>query len=177
MKLLLHCCCAPCSIQCVSSLGKENIIPELFWYNPNIEVSTEHLQRRQTLVTFAEENNLGLIESSIRNPLGLNGAKGVRCNICYEERLKETIMTAKERGFDAFSTTLLISPYQDHDLIRVTAEHFAKKYDIVFYYKDFRDFFWEGQREARAKNYYMQKYCGRRASFRERYGEGIELKK
>ena len=34
--MLLHICCAPCSVFCVDSLRAEGIEPAGFWFNPNI---------------------------------------------------------------------------------------------------------------------------------------------
>ena len=75
-------------------------------------------------------------------------------------RLEETARFAAENGYDSFSTTLLISPYQNHELIIKTAQAMAKKYHVTFLYRDFRPYFKEGQEKARDMGLYMQKYCG-----------------
>jgi predicted adenine nucleotide alpha hydrolase (AANH) superfamily ATPase len=72
-------------------------------------------------------------------------------------------------GFESFSTTLLISPYQNHDLLRKAGEEAAKRYGVAFLYRDFRPLFREGQRQAREMGLYMQKYCGCIFSEEERY--------
>jgi predicted adenine nucleotide alpha hydrolase (AANH) superfamily ATPase len=87
-------------------------------------------------------------------------------------RLEKTAARAAERGYESFSTTLLISPYQNHSLVRVTAEECAKKYSIPFLYRDFRPRFREGQSGARNMGLYMQKYCGCIYSEEERYLDG-----
>ena len=73
---------------------------------------------------------------------------------------EETARFAAENGYDSFSTTLLISPYQNYELIIKTAQAMAKKYHVTFLYRDFRPYFKEGQEKARAMGLYMQKYCG-----------------
>ena len=83
-----------------------------------------------------------------------------RCTYCYRMRMEKAAFTAKENGFDAFSTTLFISPYQDHELLKQEAEAAAEKYGITLLYRDFRPLFREGRKEARALGLYMQKYCG-----------------
>ena len=183
MKLLLHTCCAPCSIQCVEALDAEGIRPELFWYNPNIHPYTEYHSRRDTLCAFAEEKKLPLV---IKDEYGLrafireveNGAGKdagrlyqwrPRCGFCYSLRLEKAARTAAEMGCDAFSTTLLISPYQNHDLIQQIGEEMAVKYGIWFLYRDFRRRFRKGRVQAREAGYYMQKYCGCIYSEEERY--------
>ena len=72
-------------------------------------------------------------------------------------------------GYDAFTTTLLVSPYQNHDLLVQVAEEIANKYGIKFLYRDFRPGFREGQNEARELGLYMQKYCGCVFSEEDRY--------
>lgn len=72
-------------------------------------------------------------------------------------------------GYDAFTTTLLVSPYQNYELLIQVAEEMAEKYGVKFLYRDFRPGFREGQNEARALGLYMQKYCGCVFSEEDRY--------
>ena len=178
MKLLLHCCCAPCSIQCVEVLAGEGIKPDLFWYNPNIHPFTEYRSRLDSLRSFAEKNNLTL---NAKDLYGLrlflektSRAEEDRCIVCYKIRLEETALAAKESLYDGFSTTLLISPYQKHEEIIRLGNDLAKKYGLEFCYRDFRPRFREGQSQARAASYYMQKYCGCIFSEEERYLSGAK---
>ena len=76
---------------------------------------------------------------------------------------------AKENGFDAFTSSLFVSPYQKHELLKEIAEKCAEKYGIEFLYIDFREGFREGQKMARDLELYMQKYCGCIYSEAERY--------
>lgn len=164
MKLLLHTCCAPCSVYCIEELKKENIDITSFWYNPNIHPYKEYEARLETLKNYDEKIGIPLI---IDDYYGLREfCKNVvdkldnRCGYCYLCRLEKTAKYAKENGFDAFSTTLLISPYQDHELLKKTGDMLSKKYGIEFLYKDFRPGFRYGQNKARELGLYMQKYCG-----------------
>ncbi|MCI8309813.1 MAG: epoxyqueuosine reductase QueH [Clostridia bacterium] len=178
MKLLLHSCCAPCSVYCIKSLREEGIEPVSFWFNPNIHPYMEYKLRRDTLIEYSKMIDLKLI---IKEDYGLDEfCKNViddlenRCkNYCYKVRLEETAKYAKENGFDSFSTTLLISPYQQHDLLKSMGEEIAKKYDLEFLYRDFRPGFREGQNEARNLGLYMQKYCGCVFSENDRYAKQI----
>ena len=183
MKLLLHTCCAPCSIQCAEALAEGGITPDLFWYNPNIHPYTEYRSRLESLRIFAEKETLSLVidnDYSIRSFIkgvfsfeessaDKNGEGKCRCAFCYRLRLEKTAALAVEKACDAFSTTLLISPYQNHELIRQIGEELAGKYRIEFLYRDFRPRFRQGRREAREAGYYMQKYCGCIYSEEERY--------
>ena len=173
MKLLLHCCCAPCSVSCVKNLRSLNIEPHLFWYNPNIHPFTEYKSRFECLSQFADKEKLSLIkndEYGLRSFLDdVYPHTEERCLKCYKMRLEKTASFAAQNGFSAFSTTLLISPYQDHAAIKSISQEIAERYEIEFFYKDFRPLFREGQSTARSNNFYMQKYCGCIFSEEERY--------
>ncbi|MBI5408031.1 MAG: epoxyqueuosine reductase QueH [Nitrospirae bacterium] len=99
-------------------------------------------------------------------PLPRGGNGGVippspeRCKSCYLLRLEKTAERAHEEGFDAFSTTLLISPYQDFEQIINTGRRLADKYNVDFYLKDFRQHFREALKLAKELGLYRQKYCG-----------------
>lgn len=181
MKVLLHTCCAPCSIYCVETLKKEEIDITSYWYNPNIHPYKEYEARLNSLIEYNKSINLPLI---IEDEYGLRSfCKNVinnvdnRCGYCYLVRLEKTAKYAKENGFDAFSSTLFISPYQNHELLKKVCESLEKKFDIKFLYRDFRSGFREGQTMAREKGLYMQKYCGCIFSEEERYEKLIEKNK
>jgi len=164
MKVLLHACCAPCSIYCIDTLKKENVNIDLFWYNLNIHPYSEYIKRKETLEKYSKMIDINVI---YKDYYGLRAfTKNViddldnRCEYCYRIRLMETAKYAKENGYDAFSTTLLVSPYQKHDIIKTIAEDIALKLGITFLYRDFRVGFREGQAKARELELYRQKYCG-----------------
>ena len=177
MKLLLHSCCAPCSIQCVEALTAIDKKPDLFWYNPNIHPFTEYRSRMDSLRQFVEEKKLVSIiedEYGLRSFIRVvasdeNCIKEKRCAYCYRIRLEKTAALAAEKAYNAFSTSLLISPYQNHELIKKTGEELAEKFGVEFFYMDFRPLFRKGQIQARESLYYMQKYCGCIYSEEERY--------
>ena len=177
-RLLLHTCCAPCSVYCVDSLREEGIEPVSFWYNPNIHPYQEYRARRDTLKEYAVSIGLSLL---VREDYGLRdfvravaGEPDHRWGHCYACRLEETARYAAENGFTHFSTTLLVSPYQDHERICATAEEMAARYGVTFLYRDFRPGFRAGQAKARELGLYMQKYCGCVFSEEERYAKQIK---
>ena len=178
---LIHTCCAPCSISCIQQLRAEEIAPTSFWFNPNIHPFTEYKSRRNTLREYAQTIALPLVEEDV---YGLRTfTKAViddlahRCSYCYETRLERTAQYAAEHGFDSFTTTLLVSPYQNHALLQEVGEFMAQKYGVPFLYRDFRPGFRQGQDEARALELYMQKYCGCIFSEEERYQKKPKKKK
>lgn len=174
MKLLMHTCCAPCSIYCIDSLRQEGIEPTVYWYNPNIHPYIEYKTRRDTLKEYA--NSIG-VNAIFEEDYGLDKfCKNViddlnnRCiNYCYRIRLTQTAKYAKENGFDTFTTTLLVSPYQQHDELKKIGEEIANHYGLTFLYRDFRIGFRDGQSKARELGLYMQKYCGCIFSEEDRY--------
>lgn len=175
MKLLLHICCAPCFIYPFHQLSaRDNLLVEAFFYNPNIHPSKEYLSRRKSVEEFSQKNNITVnyhkydIENFFRR-IALNESAEKRCPICWRMRLEETARFGRENNFDFFSTTLLISPYQNHESIKGIAEDIAEREGIKFYYCDFRNGFRHSQDEARGQNLYRQKYCGCLYSERERY--------
>ena len=173
MKTLLHICCAPCANQCIDALRNEEIAVSGFWYNPNIHPYTEYRERRNCLQNYAKGIDLPLIlkdEYALR-PFVREVAEDLdnRCGKCYRMRLFETAKTAKELGFDNFTASLFISPYQNHQLMKEIAEEAAETYEIPFLYRDFRPLFKAGQEKARELGFYMQKYCGCVFSEEERY--------
>ena len=173
MKTLLHVCCAPCANQCIEVLRGDKFEVSGFWYNPNIHPFTEYRERRNCLRTYAESIELPLIEKNdyALRPFIREVAVDIahRCGKCYEMRLYEAAKTAKEGGFDSFTSSLFISPYQNHELMKETAERAAAEYDIEFLYRDFRPYFKAGQEFAREHDFYIQKFCGCVFSEQERY--------
>lgn len=179
MKLLMHTCCAPCSVFCIDSLREEKIEPTVFWYNPNIHPYMEYKARRDTLKEYTKSI---AVEAIFKEEYGLdefcrNVVQNLenRCSdYCYPVRLEETAKFAKENGYDTITTTLLVSPYQKHDVLRQMGEKVAKEYGLEFLYRDFRVGFREGQTKARELGLYMQKYCGCIFSEEERYQKQIQ---
>ena len=173
MKTLLHICCAPCANQCIEVLRTDKIEVTGFWFNPNIHPFTEYRARRNCLREYAETIDLRLIEKNdyALRPFIRAVAEDIehRCGKCYELRLFEAAKQAKEGGFDSFTSSLFISPYQNHELMRETAERAAEEYGVDFLYRDFRPYFRAGQDFAREHGFYMQKYCGCVFSEQERY--------
>lgn len=181
MRLLLHACCGPCSAGVLPALASHNIHPVLYWNNPNIQPATEYLHRLDSLRTLCEAWHVPLV---VDGTYGLKEfTKAVcedisgRCWKCYAMRLDAAAGYAAQNGFDSFSTTLLVSPYQKHETIRQMGEQCAKKHGISFYYEDFRPGFREGQSLARDLDLYMQKYCGCVFSEEDRYQSKLAKEK
>ena len=173
MRTLLHICCAPCAIECVDALRAEGQELTGFWYNPNIHPVTEYRARLEALEGYAGAVNLPLMgrdEYGLKNFVrAVAGDLNSRCGVCYEMRLDAAAAFAAQNGFEAFTTTLLISPYQNHDLLIETGKRAARAHRVEFLERDFRPRFRDGQKRARELGLYMQKYCGCVFSEEERY--------
>ena len=172
-SILMHTCCAPCSLSCIDPLRAEGIEPVAFWYNPNIHPWKEYEARRDCLLAYAPTIEMQVI---VDEDYGLRTfvehvASDIdhRCTYCYQHRLEETARYAAEHGYETFTSTLLASLYQDHDGIKAAAEKYARQYGVEFLYRDFRPNFRAGNQRARELGFYMQKYCGCVFSEQERY--------
>lgn len=173
MKLLLHTCCAPCSIYPVQVLRQMDINVMGFFYRHNIHPFQECLKREDTLKEYAESIDLKMIyqqdykiEEFIQS---IVFRETDRCRICYHDRLLQTAIFAKKGNFEAFSTTLLYSRFQNHEGIRETGEAISRKYNIKFFYHDFREGWKFGVEESKRLNLYRQQYCGCIYSEKDRY--------
>lgn len=173
MKVLLHTCCGPCTIfplEVITGMGWDVMG---FFYRHNIHPFTECMRREETLRTFADDAGLKMIwqqgyelEEFLRS---VSFREKERCRYCYHARLKATALVAKKGKFDAFSTTLLYSRFQNHDRIRQTGEALAKEYGLKFFYHDFREGWKQGIEKSRERNMYRQPYCGCIYSEKDRY--------
>ncbi len=126
-----------------------------------MEALEKYAQIKGTKVIYKDYDMENYLRGALASP--------DRCEFCYSLRLTEAAKTARQFGFDAFTTSLLISPYQKHELLARTGEKIANEYGIKFYYEDFREGYRESRELARALELYMQKYCGCIFSEKERY--------
>jgi predicted adenine nucleotide alpha hydrolase (AANH) superfamily ATPase len=173
MKILLHICCGPCAIYPVEVLGAAGHHVEGYFDNPNIHPHQEFLRRVAALEDYAAQVGLPVIwnkDYDIEEFFRLVAFREKeRCRFCYQLRLVRAAQAARDRGFEAFTTTLLYSRYQQHDLICDVARQAAAEAGVDFYYEDFRRGWAEGVAQSKAMGLYRQPYCGCLFSERERY--------
>lgn len=180
MNLLLHICCGPCACYPVKKLRQDGIEPVGYFFNPNIHPYKEWDMRLKTAREFAAKVGMKMYDDDnyrlrdfLKRALAAESAENGRCRMCYTWRLEETAKFAAANGFDAFTSTLFYSIYQQHDLMKETAEHFAKVYGVKFYYEDFRSGWQEGIDISHELELYRQSYCGCIFSEEERYSRAI----
>jgi predicted adenine nucleotide alpha hydrolase (AANH) superfamily ATPase len=173
MKILLHVCCGPCAIYPASRLFEEGFAATGFFYNPNIHPYQEYAKRLGSVRDFAARTGLPL---TVRDGYDLDAflvriaGKGAgRCEQCYRMRLDAAADEARRGGISLYTTSLLYSKYQKHDLIRGVARETAWEHGIELYYEDFRQGWREGIVESKAMGLYRQQYCGCIYSEQERF--------
>lgn len=165
MKLLLHVCCAPCAIFSLSEARKDKFAVTGFFYNPNIQPGFEYAKRKKEAENYFKSEKSEFVSFKYDTSIFFKNIDGSenklkRCQACWEMRLKKAVSFAKETGFDAFTTTLLASPYQEHDILKSICGNLSDNSGVNFYYKDFRVGFRDAHRLAREKGMYCQNYCG-----------------
>lgn len=173
MRILLHICCANCTITPLERLKEEGNEITGYFFNPNIHPYLEYQKRLEALKQYSERVGLHvvyrdeyLLEEFLKN---VSQQVNERCQYCYEVRLEATASEAKKRGLDGFSTTLLQSAHQNHFKIKETGEHIAQAIGIPFYYEDFREGWRRGVEVSKAMGLYRQQYCGCIYSEKERF--------
>ena len=165
MKALLHTCCAPCAIYPLERLRKRGHKVAGFFYNPNIHPFGEYLNRRKALEDYSKKVELEVFypeyepKEFFRKVSYKEDAPG-RCAICWTLRLENTTEFAKSNGFDSFTSTLLVSPYQDQEMLKKIGQSVSSVSGVDFYYEDFRPGFRAAHNQAKAEGIYCQKYCG-----------------
>lgn len=171
--LLLHSCCAPCSSYCLEYLSKYFSITVLY-YNPNISPESEYFKRVSEQIRFINSlpavNKISYIEGAYNPELFYESVHGYenepeggeRCSICYELRLREAARTAKEHGFDYFTTTLSISPLKDSERLNNIGAYLAKEYNVQYLFSDFKkkDGYKRSIELSKEYNLYRQNFCG-----------------
>lgn len=173
-KILLHVCCGPCSLMPVVHLQEEGWEVTAFFFNPNIHPEEEWTKRCDAMADAAHYLHIPLIiEGAGVAPAewisALHGkiSYGERCRFCYRPRMERVAALAGEKEFDAFTSSLLYSRYQQHESIREEGERASAIYGTAFLYRDFRPWWWEGIAMAKEIGLYRQKWCGCILSMKE----------
>jgi len=123
------------------------------------------MRRKEAISGFAEKEKLSIVyfdylPEDFLSKVSPSLPKSERCLSCWELRLTQAALYAKENHFDSFTTTLLISPYQDQAALKDLGEKIAQETGFGFLYRDFREGFRDSQNKAKELGLYRQKYCG-----------------
>lgn len=172
--LLLHACCAPCSLEPVRLLIEEGFEPTICWTNPNIQPAKEHARRLAELRCWCCDEGIALIEATEDKqawersvaPIGALD-RPRRCRACYGLRLAEACRVAEREGFEHIATTLAVSPYQLFDTCNEVLERLSAAHGLTPVIRDFRPWYPQATTRSRELGMYRQKYCGCRFSAAE----------
>ena len=173
VKLLLHTCCAHCTAYTVEywrALGYEVIG---LWFNPNIHPFAEHNLRLEAVQKLAGSLNFQLVvleEYDFKEYFRcVAGHEIERCSICFGLRFGRVAHQAAEMGIGIFSSSLLISPHQQHAAAKKAGEQAAVQNGVQFLYADLRKHYSDSRRITKPIELYRQQYCGCVYSEYERY--------
>jgi predicted adenine nucleotide alpha hydrolase (AANH) superfamily ATPase len=169
LKVFLHVCCAPDLILAHKKLKEKNIDYVAYFYNPNIYPKIEYEKRYNAFLKLKEKWGFEEIKETYNHNEFTEIMKNInvknehaRCYNCMRFRMEKSVIEAKKRGYEVFTTTLLSSPRKKHEDIKKIAEKLSNKYNITFYYDNFRanNAISEGAKFCKANNIYRQNYCG-----------------
>ena len=151
-RLFLHSCCAPCS-----SYVLEYLCPffdiTVFYYNPNISASAEYKKRveeqKRLIAAYNAEGKghpIKIVEEDYEPAKFYEAVKGYeqcgegseRCFQCFDLRLRETALRAKEQGFDYFGTTLTISPLKNAAKLNEIGLALSEEFKMAWLPSDFK---------------------------------------
>ena len=174
-SVIVHCCCAHCAAYTVNYWRQQGYEVSALWYNPNIHPYLEHQHRLEAMKSLAKETNLLLVVVDSYDIVDyfrqVVGHEAERCQFCFRLRLAKTAEKALETGSSAFTTTLLISPHQKHELIREIGNELARERGVEFLYADLRKHYSDSRRLTKGRDLYRQQYCGCVYSEWERYAD------
>lgn len=175
VKTLLHICCGPCATATIGYWRRSGHNLVGFFFNPNIQPLLEFRRRLEGARTLAAGAGLALREDLAYDPAAwfrqVGGLSEGRCAACIALRLGRAAAEAAAAGCDSFTTSLAISPWQDHEAIRETGQAAAAKAGVSFLYEDLRPLYRESRTLAKEADLYRQQYCGCLISEWERYRE------
>ena len=164
-KLLLHCCCAPCSSAVIEKL-KSYFDITYFYYNPNIYPQEEYNLRRDEF----DKLGVNVVELKYNHNAFLDVVKGyenekeggARCKICIAERLDKAFEYAVNNNYEIVTTTLSISPHKDAEFINKLGENLQEKYGVKYLHADFKkeNGYLNSINICKEKGIYRQDYCG-----------------
>jgi predicted adenine nucleotide alpha hydrolase (AANH) superfamily ATPase len=174
-KILVHACCAHCTAYTVQHFRDQGYEVSALWYNPNIQPFMEHQNRLEAMNKLSQNMGFPMIVIEgydfIEHLRAMYGREDNRCGLCFNMRLQKTAATAIEKGIYAFSSSLLISPHQDHELIKKIGQEIALNTGAAFIYADLRKRYSDSRRLTKPMELYRQQYCGCIYSEYERYND------
>ncbi len=170
-RVLLHSCCGPCSTVVIQTLSKDYDVT-VFYYNPNVEPYLEYEKRKEEQIRFIQEynSNIKIIIEDYENDLYKETIlefkelkeKSIRCYHCFKLRMEKTALYASLNGYDAFDTTLSVSPHKSSKWVLEIGQELSKKYNIEYLEGNYKknDGYKKSIEFSKQYDLYRQDYCG-----------------
>jgi len=170
-NILLHTCCAPCSIEVILAIHASGIHQTLYFYNPNIHPVAEYELRKSENKRFCDKLGIPFLDADYDVDNWFERVKGLeqepergkRCTACFDMRFERTALHAHESGIPMISSTLGISRWKDMNQINTSGEKAVRHYDDVSYWT----YNWRKQggsqrmiELSKQEHFYQQEYCG-----------------
>ncbi len=177
-KILVHICCVACFSYVYKIISQEGYRVTGFFYNPATHGKAEYIKRLLDVKKFCEEQKIKLIvpeydiqefmaplmpyqdKNSIKYISDKKRWRTKRCQFCYDLLLTHTAQMAKKKKISHFTTTMLTTPYKDHEELVNIGMELEQEFKVRFYYKDFRKGYWQGRNYARVHDMHLATYCG-----------------
>ena len=170
-KLLLHSCCAPCSVAVIEALCESSIDFSIYFYNPNIHPEKEYILRKEENIRYAQQMNIPFIDADYDKDRWFEKAqgmedepeRGIRCTMCFDMRFLHTAQYAAAHDFDIISSSLGISRWKNMDQINQSGLQAVKDFPSLIYWT----YNWRkmgGSKRmidlSKENRFYQQQYCG-----------------
>ncbi len=170
-RVLLHCCCAPCSGEVIEAIQAAGLDLTIIFYNPNIHPVEEYARRKQEIIRFAEDKKILVIDADYDPDTWFARVKGLedepeqgrRCEQCFDLRLERTAFYAQENGFSLFTSCLGISRWKNMEQVNACGHRAAARYEGLAYW----EYNWRKNGGSsrmieitKRENFYQQNYCG-----------------
>ena len=177
-KVLLHCCCAPCSSAILEWMLQNDVVPVIYYCNPNIYPLEEYEIRKNEITRYAQQLGIEIIEDEYDHTqwreqvrgLEQEPERGGRCLMCFKMRLLRAARKAAELGIDEFTTTLASSRWKSLEQITEAGEWAARQVNqsgeapiqVHFDARNWRKGGLQQRRNELLKQngFYNQLYCG-----------------
>ena len=172
MKILLHICCAPCTVYPAAALTAMGHQVRGFFFNPNISPIRSSAAALPPWRSLRPRPGCPLSGTAVifwKSFCGPSSSGRANGAGSVTTALKATARVAKGGKFDAFTSTLLYSKFQNHEMIREIGHQVVQEVGVPFYYDDFRPGWAEGMAKSKKMGLYKQQYCGCIFSERDRF--------
>jgi len=169
-RVLLHACCGICSGQPIIQLEESGYDVTVYFSNNNLDTKEEYerrLEAEQELCKHLGKTLIAAPYESEKYHTYVHGLEdepegGKRCLKCFEYRLSDTALKAKELGIGTITTSMIISPHKNFKLLSEVGKEVGRKFGVEFLAIDFKkkDGFLKTNRLANGLGLYRQNYCG-----------------